>query len=144
MRAKVFVHLPKLRKVRSNISLLITVLILQHPAQLYNDNPVSGVDGMEVRLTCNCVINTRQDAWQVLSAAASSMLAQLYYANGTVYLVQDRYQATPVRLLNCIAAATVPSSIPVNAPTYGMITSNPVMIPTVRANSSPAVQSAAE
>jgi predicted phage tail protein len=70
-----------------------------YEAQQYNDNPVSdGKGGIEQRWTCNCVINTRQDAWQVLQAVASSMLATLYFANGTIFLVQDRLVAQPSRI----------------------------------------------
>src|SRR5262249_55524227 len=43
-------------------------------------------------------INTRQDAYTVLNAVASSMLGQLYFANGTVFLAQDRRQEQPTRL----------------------------------------------
>ena len=69
----------------------------------YNDNGVpdgSGTGRLEWRWLCNCVINTRQDAWQVLTAVASSMLGSLYFANGTVYLVQDRPAVTPARLFS--------------------------------------------
>lgn len=52
----------------------------------------------EFRFTCNCVINTRQDAYAMLQAVASNMLAQLYYSNGTIFLVQDRPQTSPVRI----------------------------------------------
>ena len=62
-----------------------------YEAAVYNDSGVpDGKGGFEPRHTCNCVINTRQDAWQVLTAVASSMLATLYYANGTVFIAQDR------------------------------------------------------
>jgi predicted phage tail protein len=41
-----------------------------YEAQLYNDAPMDdSAGGIEPRFTCNCVINTRQDAWQVLVAA---------------------------------------------------------------------------
>jgi predicted phage tail protein len=70
-----------------------------YEAQLYNDQYIpDGLGGYEPRWTCNCVINTRQDAWQVLSAVASSMLATLYFANGTIFLVQDRLIANPTRI----------------------------------------------
>jgi predicted phage tail protein len=68
-------------------------------AQQINDYPCSdGQGGIEPRWTCNCVINTRQDAWQVLAAVASSMLATLYFANGTIFLVQDYYIDAPSRM----------------------------------------------
>jgi predicted phage tail protein len=70
-----------------------------YEAAVYNDGGVpDGKGGYEFRHTCNCVINTRQDAWQVLTAVASSMLATIYYANGTVFLVQDRPLYSPERL----------------------------------------------
>lgn len=63
------------------------------------DRVVTGADGVgELLFTCNCVINTRQDAWQVLTAVASNMLATLYFAAGTVFLVQDRREYSPTRL----------------------------------------------
>src|SRR4029077_7318446 len=62
-----------------------------YEAAIWNDGPVSdGKGGIEVRHTCNCVINTQQDAWVLLTAVASSMLATIYYASGTVFLAQDR------------------------------------------------------
>src|SRR5262249_9576324 len=62
-----------------------------YEAQLYNDAPMDdGAGGVEPRFTCNCVINTRQDAWQVLTAVASSMLANIYFSNGTVFIAQDK------------------------------------------------------
>lgn len=64
-----------------------------------NDEMVpDGVGGVQPRWTCNCVINTRQDAYTVLNAVASSMLALLYWSNGTVFLVQDRRGGPPTRL----------------------------------------------
>jgi predicted phage tail protein len=70
-----------------------------YEAMLNNDAPVGdGQGGIEPRWTCNCVINTRQDAWQVLTAVASSMLGALYFANGTIFLVQDKFISDPVRI----------------------------------------------
>jgi predicted phage tail protein len=70
-----------------------------YDAALFSDQGVpDGKGGYEYRYTCNCVINTRQDAWQVLTAVASNMMAQIYYANGTVFLVQDRPLYSPERL----------------------------------------------
>lgn len=70
-----------------------------YEAQLNNDVRVAnGKGSVEPRWTCNCVINTRQDAWQVLTAVASSMLCNLYWANGTVFLVQDKFVPSPTRL----------------------------------------------
>lgn len=67
-----------------------------YEAAVFNDGWMSNFN--EVRYTCNCVINTRQDAYALLQSVASSMIAQLYYSNGTVFLVQDRPLTTPVRL----------------------------------------------
>lgn len=70
---------------------------------VYNDGLVPdglGGGGMEPRFTCNCVINTRQDAFTLLNAIASNMHAALYYANGTIFIVQDREQTTPERLFS--------------------------------------------
>src|SRR4029077_7718922 len=62
-----------------------------YEAAQWNDGRVSdGKGGIEPRHTCNCVINTQQDAWVLLTAVASSMLATIYYASGTVFLAQDR------------------------------------------------------
>jgi len=72
-----------------------------YDAAVWNDQGVpDGYGGTEVIWTCNCVINTVQDAWQVLTAVASSMIGSLYFANGTVYLVQDRQVYAPTRLFS--------------------------------------------
>jgi len=55
--------------------------------------------GYEPRFTFNGIINTRQDAYTVLTAVASNMLAQIYFANGTVFLAQDR-PGNPIRLFS--------------------------------------------
>jgi predicted phage tail protein len=65
----------------------------------YNDELVpDGSGGTEPRWTCNCVINTRQDAFTVLNSVASCMLALLYWSNGTVFVAQDRRAGAPTRL----------------------------------------------
>jgi predicted phage tail protein len=70
-----------------------------YEAARYNDELVpDGSGGLEPRWTCNCVINTRQDAYTVLNAVASSMLALLYWSNGTVFIAQDRRSGEPTRL----------------------------------------------
>jgi predicted phage tail protein len=70
-----------------------------YEAAYSNDAEITnGAGGYEPRWRCNCVINTRQDAWQVLQAVASSMLGSLYFANGTVFLVQDRLTPADTRL----------------------------------------------
>src|SRR4029077_2469785 len=61
-----------------------------YEAAVFNDNPIATPDGgSEPRYTCNCVINTLQDAWTVLTAVASTMLATVYFGSGTVFLSQD-------------------------------------------------------
>jgi len=70
-----------------------------YDAATWNDGSVpDGKGGMQVRWTCNCVINTRQDALTVLNAIASTMLGALYYSGGVLYLVQDRMQINPSRI----------------------------------------------
>lgn len=72
-----------------------------YEAGVSNDGGVpDGKGGTEVRWTCNCIINTRQDAYSVLNAVASSMLGRIYWSNGTVFLVQDRRIAAPTRLFS--------------------------------------------
>jgi predicted phage tail protein len=71
-----------------------------YDASIYCDGLVPDLnEGQEPRWTCNTVISTRQDAWQVLTAVASGMLSTIYFANGTIYLVQDRpWDGNPARL----------------------------------------------
>jgi predicted phage tail protein len=70
-----------------------------YTAAIYNDGWVPDSKGSwQPRWTCNAVVNTRQDAWQLLTAVASNMLATLYFANGTVFLVQDAGYLAPTRL----------------------------------------------
>src|SRR6185437_12112496 len=70
-----------------------------YEAARYNDELVpDGSGGEEPRWTCNVVINTRQDAYTVLNSVASSMLALLYWSNGTVFVAQDRRSGPPTRL----------------------------------------------
>jgi len=70
-----------------------------YSAAVYNDGSVpDGEGGSEVRFTCNGVLNTRQDAFVVLQALASVMRCQLYYANGAIFLVQDRQLTVPERI----------------------------------------------
>ena len=71
-----------------------------YEAAQYNDVFVpSATGGVEPRFTFNGIINTRQDAFAVLTAVASTMLAQLYYANGTIFIAQDR-PGNPTRLFS--------------------------------------------
>jgi predicted phage tail protein len=70
-----------------------------YEAAVNNDTWVpNGLGGYEPLWACNCVINTRQDALTVLNAVASSMIGQLYFANGTVFLTQDRTVPIAARL----------------------------------------------
>lgn len=70
-----------------------------YEAAQYNDQLVpDGLGGQEPRWTCNCVINTRQDAFTVLNSIASGMLALLYWSNGTIFIAQDRRAGPPTRL----------------------------------------------
>lgn len=70
-----------------------------YEAALNNDALVpDGKGGTEPRWTCNCVINTRQDAYTVLNSIASCMVGLLYWSNGTVFLVQDRLVTSSGRL----------------------------------------------
>lgn len=70
-----------------------------YEAAQYNDQLVpNGRGGYEPRFTCNCVINTRQDAYTVLNTVASCMRALLYYSNGTIFLVQDRPAPAATRM----------------------------------------------
>lgn len=58
---------------------------------LYNNSPVpNGLGGVERRFTCNTVLQQREDAWKVLEAVFSSFNCTHYWADGTVYFVQDR------------------------------------------------------
>lgn len=58
---------------------------------IYNNEKVSnGLGGTERRFTCNTVIQQREDAWKVLEAVFSSFNCTHYWADGTVYFVQDR------------------------------------------------------
>jgi predicted phage tail protein len=68
-----------------------------YEAAQYNDQWVpDGRGSNEPRFTCNCVINTRQDAYTILNTVASCMRGLLYYSNGTIFLVQDRPPASGV------------------------------------------------
>ena len=71
-----------------------------YEAAQYNDQYVPDeLGGWVPRFMFNGIINTRQDAFAVLTAVASNMLAQLYFANGTIFLAQDR-PGNPTRLFS--------------------------------------------
>lgn len=61
----------------------------------YNDGYVSnGNGGTEPRFTFNGVMNTRQDAWKLVQAVASSCRAIVYYGAGLIRIIQDRPTST--------------------------------------------------
>jgi len=64
----------------------------------YNLLP-DGEGGFEVRYTFNAVIQTQQDAWQLLQAVASNMRAILVMKGGQISLLQDRPKL-PKRIIN--------------------------------------------
>jgi len=56
----------------------------------YCDEIVDGMDGKkEPRFTCNTIIQTREDAFQVLNDMASVFRGIVYYNAGNLYAVQD-------------------------------------------------------
>lgn len=58
---------------------------------IYNNQGVSdGLGGIERRFACHTVLQQREDAWKVLEAVFSSFNCSHYWADGTVYFVQDR------------------------------------------------------
>jgi predicted phage tail protein len=58
---------------------------------LYNNQMVSnGLGGTERRFSCHTVLQQREDAWKVLEAVFSAFNCSHYWADGTVYFVQDR------------------------------------------------------
>lgn len=62
-----------------------------YQAAVYNDGWVpNGFGGWEPRFTFNGILNTTEEAANVLQAVASSFRAQFYVAGGVVMLAQDR------------------------------------------------------
>jgi len=58
---------------------------------LYNNQMVgNGLGGTERRFLCHTVLQQREDAWKVLEAVFSAFNCSHYWADGTVYFVQDR------------------------------------------------------
>ena len=57
-----------------------------------------GYGGREPRFTCNCVINTRRDAYAVINALASVFRGMVYWSAGGVVAAQDA-PADPGRLV---------------------------------------------
>lgn len=57
----------------------------------YNNQYVpDGLGGTERRFSCNTVIQQREDAWKLLEAVFTAFNCSHYWADGTVYFVQDR------------------------------------------------------
>lgn len=48
-----------------------------------------GFGGMEPRFTINCIINSREEAFNVIQAIASAIRGMAYWATGAVMVVQD-------------------------------------------------------
>lgn len=48
-----------------------------------------GKGGLEPRFTCNLIFNTRDEAYKVINDMASIFRGLTYYANGSIYAVQD-------------------------------------------------------
>jgi predicted phage tail protein len=61
----------------------------------------------EPRFTCNCYIQTKEEAWKVLSDLASVFRGMLYWAGGTVHAVSDR----PTNALMLFGPANVEGGI---------------------------------
>lgn len=62
-----------------------------YDAGRYNDELVSdGNGGTEPRFTFNAVINTRQDAWKLIQAVASTCRSVVFYGAGLIKVIQDR------------------------------------------------------
>lgn len=57
----------------------------------------NGFGRREPRFTCNCYIQSREDAYQILNTLASVFRGMLYWASGAVYAVQDA-PSSPVRI----------------------------------------------
>lgn len=67
----------------------------------YCDTLVSdGAGGLEPRFTCNILIQSREDAFQVLNDMASVFRAIVYYSSGTVYAVQDALKDSVFQFTN--------------------------------------------
>lgn len=59
-------------------------------AQYCDELVPDGYGGMEPRFTCNLVLNTQEDAYQVISSLASIFRGMAYWASGSVACSQDR------------------------------------------------------
>jgi predicted phage tail protein len=57
-----------------------------------------GYSGTEPRFTCNCVINTREEAFHVIHTMASIFNAMPFWGPGQVYIAQDK-DSDPTRLV---------------------------------------------
>jgi predicted phage tail protein len=70
-----------------------------YAAAVYNDEAVDdGYGGTEPRFTFNYTIQQREEVYNILASVASSMMANLYWGTGKIYLVQDR-PADPIKLV---------------------------------------------
>ncbi|MCE5333372.1 MAG: phage tail protein [Desulfobacteraceae bacterium] len=57
----------------------------------YCDEPVpDGYGNYEPRWTCNCILQTREEAFHLLNAFASAFVGMAYWASGMVTFAQDR------------------------------------------------------
>jgi predicted phage tail protein len=71
-----------------------------YDAAVYNDGLVpNGMGGYEVRYCFNNVIQTQEDAWQLLHAVASNMRANISMNSNLISIVQDRPTAA-TKILN--------------------------------------------
>lgn len=75
----------------------IDIYSLYAIAQYCDELVPDGVGGVEPRFTCNCYIQNRDDAFNVLNGLASVFRGVLYWSEGLVVTGQDR-PSDPVRL----------------------------------------------
>jgi hypothetical protein len=67
----------------------------------YCDTLVPNDEGeLEPRFTCNVLINTREEAYQVLKDFASIFRGMIYYGLGNIHAVQDRPKKTIAQFTN--------------------------------------------
>lgn len=66
----------------------------------YNDELVAdGFGGQEPRFTFNGVLQTREEAYDVISSVASSMDCQVFWSSGLIMVTQDR-PSDPVKIVS--------------------------------------------
>jgi predicted phage tail protein len=78
----------------SNIDKWALYEIAQYCDELVDD----GFGGHEPRFTCNCLINTRTDAYEVFKNLASTFRGMVFWSRGTITAVQDRDYGTTCAL----------------------------------------------